>query len=273
MCVIILLLFEQEFSWFTGDPLSTQLWPNKYNKMKIFSPLPTQFCSYKNTFESVHRTCCCEYFPEPMMSVNLPLNEPKKLLKLAIVHTNNSELCVMMNLANLAYPEWISINCSKKFYIDIVCMENYNNTENYSASFSPSLTYCLKANILKNSFCHEFIYFNGRLQEYGLKRQMEIHMNFHFIKLFHFILLAVNTFPTILSLQNDSLTSFYYIRYYNVIQTYHKNYPLNESEGFFIRRTNAMEFFDVTLYDNLHQCDNGEFIAITEHIQVTQKVI
>ena len=143
-----------------------------------------------------------------------------KLLKLANVHTNNSELCMMMNLANLAYPEWISINCSKKIYIDIVCMKNYNNTENDSASFSPSLTYCPKANILKKNFCYEFIYFNGRLQECGLKRQMEIHMNFHSIKLFHFILLAVNTFPNILSLQNDSLTSFYYIRYYNVIRTY-----------------------------------------------------
>ena len=209
MCVIILLLFEQEFSWITGDPLSTQLCPNKYNKMQIFSPVPTQFCSYKNTFESVDRTCCCEYLPEPLMSVNLPLNEPKKLLKLANAHTNNSELCMMMNLANLAYPEWISINCSKKIYIDIVCMKNYNNTENYSSSFSPSLTYCPKGNILKNSFCYKFIYFNGRLQEYGLKRQMEIHMIFHSIKLFNFILLAVNTFPNILSLQNDSLTSFY----------------------------------------------------------------
>ena len=172
----------------------------------------------------------------------------------------------MMLLVNLAYLEWITIDCNRKFYIDLVCMAKNKNLSNSDVSYNVALLkYCSERYILKNSSCFNFIYFMEQSISEVKRHQIQHCITMKTMKKFQFLISAVNTFPNILSIQKGRITVFLNIRYHNIIKFYVVSYTSEKTRGYFIKKTNANIFSNITLYDNMYQCNKGRIIG-SQHV-------
>ena len=98
-------------------------------------------------------------------------------------------------LLNLADPEWLTINCSRKYPMDIICMKKNGNTN--SISFEPLQKFCTNSNVMKGSSFYQFNYFHGKYMTLA-GTISETKSTFHSVKEIHCILVAVKvTFPAI----------------------------------------------------------------------------
>ena len=151
----------------------------------------------------------------------------------------NSPTCTLMLLVNLAYPKWITIDCNQRHFVDIACMEKLNTNVTNQFTYKLSKTFCSLNSVKNGVHCYEFFYYSGYDVDIWNNQLLyrKMFMSLRSIKELYFIVLAVNTFPTILSLDKYTTRQFNYIRYHNNIFVYHKRGQLNESSGYFIRIT------------------------------------
>ena len=164
-----------------------------------------------------------------------------------------------MILLNLASPEWLTVNCSSKYFIDIVCMKRNESTQN-NVSFYPFNMYCSDNNIMKGTSCYQFHYFDGRYMsldavdlQFGLDAMVEIQ----------FILLAVKvTFPPILKLQGPFIKHTFYNKYHNVLIPNSHFSPEEKSNGYFVTKTKNNKMSDDFIHLIVHKCRSGGIIAI-----------
>ena len=190
-------------------------------------------------------------------------NKTKQSINVLNPQITKQKSCVMMLLINLAYPEWITIDCNRKFYIDIVCMASNKNLSDSNISYyKPLLKYCSERNILKNSSCFEFIYYLGHSITQGKHHQLQKHLTVEKMNQFQFVVSAIYSFPNILSTENGRIKIFFNIRYHNIIKFYVVNSTSDKIEGYFIKKTRVNIFSNITIYANMHQCKNGKIVGI-----------
>ena len=171
-----------------------------------------------------------------------------------------------MLLINLAYPEWITIDCNRKVFIDIVCMTNNNNLSLSNISYyKPLLNYCSERYILKNSSCFEFIYHLGHSIIQRKHHLLQKYLTVEKMNQLQFVVSAVYSFPNILSIENGRIKIFFNIRYHNIIKFYVFNSTSDKIEGYFIKKTRVNIFSNITIYANMHQCKNGRIVGI-QHV-------
>ena len=200
----------------------------------------------------VPETCC---FNKTKLSINF-LNP----------QITEEKSCVMMLLINLAYPEWITIDCNRKFFIDIVCMTNNNNLSHSNISYyKPLLNSCSERYILKNSSCFDFIYYMGNSIIQGKYNQLQNFLTVKRMNQLQFVVSAVHSFPNILYIENGKIKIFFNIRYHNIIKFYVFNSTSEKFEGYFIKKTKVNIFSNITIYANMYQCKNGRILG-SQHV-------
>ena len=146
MCPLKLFFSYFQWQWVTGDPLSFQLWLTKDYRTQSIST--TQICFYKGRIRA------------PFRNVGT-VTDIQNLTENVYLKLQRINSCTIMYLANLAYPEWITVNCDKKHYTDIVCMQNNNIiTVTLNILYQPMDNYCANQDIIKDQYCYQFVYFD-----------------------------------------------------------------------------------------------------------------
>ena len=98
----------------------------------------------------------------------------------------HSKICTLMFMANLAYPQWININCNERKLIDIVCII-LNNKEPFT-KITADLEWQTR-DILIKLFCYNFKFYDGtssstNYKEYIFKKHIVIENVKHLEVLF-----------------------------------------------------------------------------------------
>ena len=140
--------------------------------------------------------------------------------------------------------------------------DNNNLSHSNISYYKPLLKYCLERYILKNSSCFEFIYYLGYSIIQQKHHQLKKYLTVNKMKQFQFVVLAVHSFPNILSIDYGRIKIFFNIRYHNIIKFYVVNSTSDKIEGYFIKKTRVNIFSNITSYANMHQCKNGRIVGI-----------
>ena len=89
---------------------------------------------------------------------NLQTTQMKILQTIYPVASRNE--CTMMILFNLAYPQWVSVNCCTQMLHHIVCMNPVNTGTSNISTVTLEMS-CLKDQIRKGQNCYQFEWLNG----------------------------------------------------------------------------------------------------------------
>ena len=109
--------------------------------------------------------------------------------------------CTLMCLVNLAYPEWITVNCDKRHYTHIVCMKNNKIIASVqNIPYHPIDYYCANQHIMEDQYCYNFVYYD--VKDLKLLTLGSFLSAKYFSKL-EFVILAVKTFPNILFVEKN----------------------------------------------------------------------
>ena len=173
-----------------------------------------------------------------------------------------------MLLKNLAEPDWIQIDCDKKYLTNLVCITNETNNSDKKINIDnvskATRVSCLKTHILKNNVCYLFLWYKeveGVTMNQMCKNNGAVLVDLKDITMFKYLFEAVSSeFPPILSphILHKYLYKFTYKRHAN-IYVYNKEEILaDESEG--LHLCSAKKKFTST-GDNLFHCQNGSYIS------------
>ena len=144
----------------------------------------------------------------------------KQSSKILYPKYNDNNACTLMLLSNPAYPEWVSIDCKKKFLVNVVCMQNA--TQVMRRKQKSVLRRCDSYHILRDTNCYWFIF----CCEKGVTLQSIVQktkiMTFTSASLFKFFLVSISAhFPNLHSLHNDSMDlikQHSYDRYFGIFR-------------------------------------------------------
>ena len=76
-------------------------------------------------------------------------------------NTDNTSKCLLMLFTNIAEPEWISLNCSKKLYHNFLCeSEKITNISFSTDNSQKRTTLCSQKHISTSSKCYLFVWHN-----------------------------------------------------------------------------------------------------------------
>ncbi len=183
---------------------------------------------------------------------------------------NGKRDCTMMLLDNLAYPQWVSIDCHAKLLVDIVCVV-LNNTNISAENNSVQLQYYCKA---KNSLLHsshtccQFCLFTGLSSVNTMCTVSHLgFMNVQEIKKIDYLLFAVNGQLSPLLSPNyftHIVVSITYIKYFSNI--YFKNSIFSLSNitgvnGLLVYKLKVNQTDSFTAFGNIHRCSNNKYIS------------
>ncbi len=119
---------------------------------------------------------------------------------------NKLSLCTLMFVVNLAYPEWVTIECgSNHTILDIVCMRK-NKTS--PPKPNDAAMNCEIGDIVHNSSCLMFEFYNGRTDPHAFHRHKFVARPAQLVQAeeIKFLLLSVGSnFPAILTLENTKV--------------------------------------------------------------------
>lgn len=104
------------FAWQNGDPLSFQSWNNTTNAHRVLSYI----LSHTNMFP--HSRCQTRH----EQSVFVP---ETKLRRMDQKNGVSGIVCVLILLLNLAYPQWVKVDCSKPLVRDVLCVKPTSQPE------------------------------------------------------------------------------------------------------------------------------------------------
>ena len=195
------------------------------------------------------------FFLQMMKHVYKPFNGSKTKFYSKL----NGNKCAAILTINLAYPEWVTIDCDEPITAHTLCEFSYNSFDNQSEPIEthPDSSLYSKLCILVNHQCYIFSWSsaeNVKLFKYGeITRPADINLT-----LFQHVFDAVNVdYPPILS---TDLIHFVLYKRYSIIP-HLKRQILRESsfQGLYIHHTSFMERIQG---GNLFQCKSTGFISI-----------
>ena len=124
-----------------------------------------------------------------------------------------------MFMANLAYPQWININCDERKLIDIICITP-NNKEPFTKNNAD--LECQTTDILIKSFCYNFKFYDGISRSTYYKENIfKKHIGLENVKGLEVLFIAMNVeFESILQINFDNqqfIQQIQYKRYFSLI--------------------------------------------------------
>ena len=228
------------FQWITGDPIAFQAWLDKNCEIESTHVPQIYFYSRPGVIPLIRSVQTLSIFQNQKPQMNL------------------KNTCTPMYLANLAYPEWITIDCDKKYYIDIVCMKKDIVIFKNNITYSPSENQCLKNGVIKGLFCFYFVYYNGKNKRIPTNGS---YLSSNSIKDIYFIILAVKYFPKFLFPEKDKMKVLYYSRYFNTIKVFTTYEAAKKSVGYLVTKINEVKNVNVTTSGNVYLCNSGKYIS------------
>ena len=205
---------------------------------------------------------------------------PKKTGKINIIKKHAVEYlqpmpsqdCSLLMLSNLAYPEWISINCNEAILTHIVCVKDIIKTldENDDVSITATKKYCGRSAFLHNGSCYLFTWFDGFTRTFSDLNDMCRDMNMinynlqntAVFKRFTFIFTAFNV-PSFTILSKSAIDNFitlYVFEKYWLKEYYtKKDIELQIATGYIIchRKSERLTF----VLENIYKCKNKRLIS------------
>ena len=206
---------------------------------------------------------------------------PKKTGKINIIKKHAFEYlqpmpsqdCTILMVSNLAYPEWISINCNEAILSHIVCVKDIIKTldKNEDASITATTKYCVRSAFLHNDSCYIFTWFDGFTSIFPdlneICRDLSM-MNYNlqsiamFKKLtFIFTAFSVPSFTILSGSAIENFITFYVFEKYWLKEYYTKNYIEKQyAKGYIVchRKSERLTF----VLENIFKCKNKRFVSI-----------
>ena len=143
------------------------------------------------------------------------------------------ESCTLMLLSNLAYPEWVQVECNVQVFHNTYCVRKRNLEEKSRGITVP--VHCPSTCLLQTGFCFCFNWF-GKETNFT-KHKLKKHTAFHYIT-FYFLYKAVQQIlpPLLYNFSSTSglFTRFQYRRYLNIYKPKIDAINITQARGFFV---------------------------------------
>ena len=259
--------------WNSKSPLAFQAWKNHLygGGMKIGN------IYYNWPFDCVVR----KVFSKDRESWRHPMDDyPEKNDKLNTIKQYAmqnmqpmlSQDCSLLMLSNLAYLEWISINCNEAILSHIVCVKNRTNIldQNDDVSIIATKRYCDTSAFLHHDSCYLFTWFDGFKRSFldlnEICRDMDmINYNLQNIAMFKRFTFIFNAFSvpsfTILSrgVTNQFVTLYVFEKYWLKKYYSKKDVEVHNAKGYIICHRKPKRL--TLILENIYKCKSGRFIS------------
>ena len=184
------------------------------------------------------------------------------------IYPKQTSTCTILLVSNLAYPQWVSVNCEHKIIGDVICVKLNTTMRSKTYSINTKLS-CTNSSFVNDGKCYKLAWFNGTTNCYKDVSQKchSYGMNVQFIgniSAFKFLMKSIYAkHLIILSLQNS---------HSNLIQTFHyeiiwyqdnfntETVDIKQAVGYFVCRGQIEQ---LTFHKrNCHLCQNSVYIYI-----------
>lgn len=177
-----------------------------------------------------------------------------------------SKRCTLMLAANLAEPEWVLVNCSKKLVSDLLCeVREQDNKSTFDTR--GKILYCSPTCIASGGRCFFFLWYSRKSTHTSpisdlCKLNEMIRTNVGDVMLFHHIFDAVSaSFPPILFLHETNYTHLHIIEYVRLLNKFAYQQDMvrmTDAAGFHMCSTSQRK---ITTGANLFQCRDNTFVS------------
>ena len=252
----------------TNSPVTYQAWKNRYYGLTNHPEIKSTFWEievkrfwYKLLYNALVESI--KFAIEEMYSKLATVK--RNMLFTIYPQIHHSNICTLMFLTNLAYPEWINMNCDERKLLDIVCMIP-NNKEAFTINIAD--IECQTTDILIKSFCYNFQFYEGiknstTHKDYIFKK----HLGIENVKQLEVLFIAINVeFEAILQMDCDNQEIIHHIkykRYFSLIKYLTYNLTKNAAKGFFVLRKpgTRINVHVRPVSSNMFNCKFGSIIS------------
>ncbi len=175
----------------------------------------------------------------------------------------------MLLVSNLAYPQWMSVNCSQKLLADVVCFKRTANNTVVKDHHLSTVPFCNQEMILVDKTCFLFLHFLGKYSSIANIRS-QCSVNSSSLKTFHDIKWLINTltaikesFPPILVFNITTSKHIIFTKVYVWHQVFFQRSDIEEEQA-----GGLLVCEDITPYVNFHKyepifltCKNREKVS------------
>ncbi len=93
-------------------------------------------------------------------------NADLSVIKREIIHkiypvVGHGQSCTMLLVTNLAQPEWISVSCTRKLLLDIICIAHNTSSKQQPAIFQTVQYFCGSDCVKSQKACYTFVWYNS----------------------------------------------------------------------------------------------------------------
>ena len=249
------MVFYRHFKWQAQNPVTYQSWTN-YNYGQ----------SSMTVFEE--RTRSTTYGKDISLKDTNAINIVKNSSANTIYPLKNH--CTLLLVSNLAYHQWVSVDCYKPILHHIICLVNETRRALRNSKENTNILSCSNVTVKHNNRCYMFKWFNGANESsQSFYEKCKIHkmtaVSITDLQMFNFILEATSIvkFKFLSELSMNSVNMFSYEKIWfqvtHASQIVDKKFAL----GYYIcyGKTEYMKFDKQILY----KCNNNIFIS-TLHV-------
>ncbi len=256
----VLFLFQGIWQGINNHPLSYQSWTN-YNYNLSQSSLERLIVTQRDE-RTVYRLINFYYknrhnckLGQYSFHYNEHVNEIQQLSVTTIqpfhqMYRNVS--CLVFLLSNLAYPQWVSVDCNKPMVSDVACVLDRNDTKQ-AKKMLPQKQICLQM-IYNNRTCFSFLPFNGTLDVH--------HPTKISLSIFRLLIKAVGkNLKSFLNINPSNASEIQRVTYKHTWQTFEVTAmkPL-DAIGFYINQDHVVSVQIPT--EILFRCVGGHFVSM-----------
>ena len=276
------------FRWSTEQPVAYQCWSN-YNYGQLCNvshnnglvPYDGQvtISNYRKLYDdketyNVYRIMC-NLYDFMKWSTCIYATESNGLMMIKENTTNHlypvvtaSKQCTVLLLSNLAYPQWISIDCDQLRLNHVVCfMEDVKNNTKI-IEVSPSLSACPNLTVINKNSCYLFVWFSGQTADTNqllhiCYRNHMMPMNVKQIKYLKFIYEVINqkgfNILTNISISSSHLSMFSYEAFWKNNEIKERIFTVGSATGHFACKKNPdnLNF----AHSNIFSCNDRTFLS------------
>ena len=248
-------MFYRHFKWQAQNPVTYQSWTN-YNYGQ----------SSMTVFEE--RTRSATYGKDISLKDTNAINIVKNSSANTIYPLKNH--CTLLLVSNLAYPQWVSVDCSKPILHHIICLVNETRRALRNNEENTNFLSCSNMTVKRNNRCYMFKWFDGASKSSGsFCEKCKIHkmkpVSITDLQMFNFVLEATSfvRFKFLSELSMNSVNMFSYEKIW--LQVTHASQIVDKkfASHYYIcyGKTEYMKIDQQFLY----KCNNNIFIS-TLHV-------
>ena len=239
------------FTWEAQNPVSFQSWTNyNYGQRNITSFEERVYVSY-NDYILLKDSNDIERVKYYSTSTIYPLLDH----------------CTLLLVSNLAYPQWVSVDCYKPILHHIICALKETGGALRNKEENPDILSCSNMTVKHNNTCYKFKWFNNTTESnQSFYEKCKIHkmtpVSITNLHNFNFILEATSivSFKVLSELSINLVTIFSFDKLWFQIKYANQIIDKKFASGFYICHGKTEHIkFDL---QNLYKCSNNTFISV-----------